>query len=291
MATIITPGDVPKYVPGAVTAASDGLGWNGVWLRGYRYTGLDVLVPPVRDFTIVSYCHGDTFMERRYEGVWTKTHCGPGDVSLLSRSQQSHWHWTDAIDVSHVYLSEKLMSAICEEVTQRYVADVQLHDVLKSPDPIVTAAVAAITREAEHHELGGALYVEAVATQLIVHLLRKYASVTFREPIGKGKLSPAQARRLTAYIDDRLHERLDLQTLAAAVGMGMWTFIRHFRESFGQTPHAYIIDRRIDRARRLLAEGSLPIKEIASLCGFADQAHMTRMFQTHLHTTPAMLRV
>jgi AraC family transcriptional regulator len=164
MAAIIKPSEVPKYVPGAVTAASDGLGWNGVWLRGYRYSGLDVLVPPVSDFTIVSYRRGDTFMERRYEGVWTKTHCGPGDVSLLSRSQQSHWHWTDAIDVSHVYLSENLMSGICEEVTERCVANVQLHDILKSHDPIVTAAAAAITREAQHHALGSALYVEAVAT-------------------------------------------------------------------------------------------------------------------------------
>jgi AraC family transcriptional regulator len=63
MATIITPREVPKFVPGAVTAASDDLGWNGVWLRGYRYSALDVIVPPVRDFTIVSYCRGATFME------------------------------------------------------------------------------------------------------------------------------------------------------------------------------------------------------------------------------------
>jgi hypothetical protein len=90
MATIITPSEVPKYVPGAVTAASDDLGWSGVCLRGYRYTGLDVIVPPVRDFTIVSYLRGATFMERRCEGAWTKTHCAPGDVSLLTRSQRSH---------------------------------------------------------------------------------------------------------------------------------------------------------------------------------------------------------
>jgi AraC family transcriptional regulator len=70
----------------------------------------------------------------------------------------------------------------------------------------------------------------------------------------------------------------------------MWTFTRHFRESFGRTPHAYIIERRIDRARRQLAQSSLPIKEVASACGFADQAHMTRVFQAHLHTTPAALR-
>lgn len=154
----------------------------------------------------------------------------------------------------------------------------------------MTAAVAAITREAEQQALGSALYVEAVATQLVVHLLRNYASVTFREPSGKGRLSPAQVRRLTGYIDSRLPEQLNLETLAAVAGVGVWTFTRHFRESFGRTAHAYIIERRIDRARRLLAQSCLPIKEVASVCGFADQAHMTRVFQMHLHITPAALR-
>jgi AraC family transcriptional regulator len=123
-----------------------------------------------------------------------------------------------------------------------------------------------------------------------VHLLRNYAAATFHEPSGKGKLSPGQIRWLTEYIDSRLHESLNLETLAAVVGLGMWTFTRHFRESFGRTPHAYVIERRIDRAQRLLAQSSLPIKEVAAVCGFADQAHMTRVFQTHLHTTPAALR-
>ena len=290
MATTITPSDVPKYVPGEIRAASDDLGWNGVLLRGYRYTGLDVIVPPVRDFTIVAYSRGATFMERQCEGRWTRTHCAPGDVSLLTRSQRSHWHWTEEIDVSHVYLSENLVSGVCAEVTNRCLADVRLHDVLKSHDPIVSAAVAAITGEARQQALGSALYVEAVATQLAVRLLRNYAEMTFREPSGKGRLSPAQIRRLTEYIDSRLHEQLNLETLAAVAGVGVWTFTRHFRESFDRTPHAYVIERRVDRARRLLAQSSLPIKEIASVCGFADQAHMTRIFQMQLHTTPAALR-
>jgi AraC family transcriptional regulator len=59
MATIITPIEVPKFVPGAITAASDDLGWNGVWLRGYRYTGLDVIVPPVWDSQLCRTFGGD----------------------------------------------------------------------------------------------------------------------------------------------------------------------------------------------------------------------------------------
>lgn len=290
MATIITPSEVPKYVPGTAIAASDDLGWNGVLLRAYRYTGLDVIVPPVRDFTIVSYRRGATLMERRCDGAWTKTRCEPGDVSLLTRSARSHWHWTEDIDVSHVYLTETLVSAVCTDMMDRCVADVRLHDVLKARDPVVTAAVTAITREAQQKEPGSALYVEAAAVQLAVHLLRNYASVTLREPSGQGRLSPAQARRLTEYIEARLHESPNLQTLAAVAGMGVWSFTRHFRESFGRTPHAYIIERRIVRAGRLLAQTRMPIKEVASDCGFADQAHMTRVFRAHLGTTPAALR-
>ena len=193
MATIIAPSEVPQYVPGTITAASDDLGWNGVWLRGYRYSALDVIVPPVRDFTIVSYCRGATFMERRCEGAWTKTHCAPGDVSLLTRSQTSHWHRTEGIDVSHVYLSENLMSGIYAE-SDRRIADVRLQDAPKSHDPIVTAAVAAVTSEAQQQALGSALYVEAAAPQPIVHLLRNYASVTFRELSSTGRLLQTQFR-------------------------------------------------------------------------------------------------
>ena len=81
--------------------------------------------------------------------------------------------------------------------------------------------------------MGSGLYVEAAATQLVVHLLRKYARVTFRERTGEGRLSPAQTRRLTDYIDGRLQEQLNLETLAAVAGMGVWTFTRQLpRESF-----------------------------------------------------------
>ena len=147
MATLITPNELPKWVPGKILCNSEDLGWNGVELRSYHYKGLDVAVPAMRDFMIVSYQRGATFMERRFEGAWTKTQCTPGDLSLLTRSQQSHWHWTEDIDVCHVYLSEKLVSGVANEIMDRSVADVRLKDILNTQDSVVTAAVNTITRE------------------------------------------------------------------------------------------------------------------------------------------------
>jgi AraC family transcriptional regulator len=290
MSALITPTELPKWVPGRVLAASDGLGWHNVALRSYHYTGLDVEVPGLNDFMVVAYRDGATRMQRRFEGGWTKTTCAPGDVSLLTRSQRSHWYWTDDIDVSHVYLSDKLVSGVANEMLDRSVAEVRLRDVLKTVDPVVTACVEGITREAQQRSPGSSLYVEALGTQLAVHLLRHYAAISFREPGERGCLSPCQCRRVAEFIDEHLQESLSLQTLAAQVQLGVWNFVRRFRESFGRAPHAYVVDRRVERARQLLEDGLLSVKEVAFACGFADQAHMTRMFQARLHTTPAALR-
>ena len=72
--------------------------------------------------------------------------------------------------------------------------------------------------------------------------------------------------------------------------MGVCTFSRHFRETLGRAPHAFVIDRRVERAKRLLLQGDLAVKEVASSCGFADQAHLTRVFRCRLGTTPVQLR-
>jgi AraC family transcriptional regulator len=287
---MITPRDLPKWVPGELLGSSESQGWSGVTLRSYRYRGQDVEVPPLNEFVIVAYQRGQTPMQRRFQGAWTRTRCTPGDFSLLTRAQASHWCWTDDIDVAHVYLSDKFVSAIAVEITGRNAAEVRLHDILQTRDPLVTGAVHSIAAEAATHSPGGSLYVEAVATQLVVHLLRRYASVSAATPSPRGTLSPAQCRQLSDYIDAHLGEPLTLQRLAAATGLGVWSFSRRFRVSFGRAPHAYVVERRIDQARRLLGHGALPVKEIASLCGFSDQAHMTRAFRQHLKVTPAVLR-
>lgn len=290
MQTLITPGELPRWVPGDLLCASDDLGWKDVSMRAYHYPGLDVEVPALADFVVVAYRQGATRMERRFEGRWTRTRCVPGDCSLLTRAQASHWHWTEDIDVSHVYLSEGLVSRVAADMLGRSVAEVRLRDLLQTRDPTITGIVEAIAREAGQRACGSALYVEALGTQLAVHLLRHHASVSLREPSARGRLSPGQMRRLDEHIAEHLHEAITLEGLAGVAGLGTWTFARHFRRSYGRAPHAYVVDQRVVRAQQLLAHGSLALKEVASACGFADQAHLTRVMHDRLGTTPGQLR-
>lgn len=290
MPTLITPRDLPTWVPGRIVSASDGLGWKDVGHRAYLYTGLDVPIPAMDHYMVVRYRSGQTPMDRRVEGRWTRKRCTPGDFSLLTRSEQSHWHWTECINVSHTYLSDALMTRVATDITDRPVSEVRLHDILQAQDSVVTGIVDAITTEAEHRGLGGSLYAESLAIQLAVHLFRKYALINFRNDVPVGPLSSSRMRRLDEYLDTHLHEGVTIEQMAETVGLGVWTFSRHFRATKGLSPYDYVTRCRLERAVRLLSTGTQAIKEVAAMCGFADQAHLTRTMRGRMGITPARLR-
>jgi AraC family transcriptional regulator len=170
-------------------------------------------------------------------------------------------------------------------------SEVTLRDILSLEDPAITRLVEAFQREAVAGGLGGAIYAEALGTQLAVLLLRNYAEFQARGQAPARRLSPVQRKRTLDYIERHLDQSLTLDQIARAAGLGTWTFGKMFRESFGAPPHAYIIQRRVERAEFFLRQGELPLKEIAFACGFADQAHMTRVFRAMRKATPGSLRM
>lgn len=290
MPNAIPPKELIKWVPGEILSTSEDLGWKDVEQRSYRYQGQDVLIPPLDHFMIVCYYIGNTPMDRCIDEGWKRTACAPGDISLLTMSQNSHWHWTETIDVSHVYLSNALMSRVAIDVMERPIEDIRLHDLLRTQDTILTSIVGAITREVRSRGVGCSLYAESLGMQMAIHLLRHYASVTFKDRGAPGRLSQLQKQRLLEFIDAHLQDPIRLDEMADTVGLGAWTFSRKFSESFNCSPHTYVIEQRIERAKRMLHEGKLAIKEIAYLCGFSDQAHLTRVLRSKLGVTPAQLR-
>ena len=100
--------------------------------------------------------------------------------------------------------------------------------------------------------------------------------------------SPATSRigRLRAMIDDDVLGDHSLQRLATEAGLSRFQTLRAFARATGLTPHAYLIERRTQLARRLILVGS-PLADAAAASGFADQSHMTRTFRQRYGLTPA----
>jgi AraC-like DNA-binding protein len=92
-------------------------------------------------------------------------------------------------------------------------------------------------------------------------------------------------RRAKTRIDDDPAAAMTLAELASEAGLSQFKFLRGFAKLTGLTPHAYIVQRRLDAARHLIAGGA-PLADAAVACGFADQSHFNRTFVRRYGLTP-----
>jgi transcriptional regulator of acetoin/glycerol metabolism len=106
----------------------------------------------------------------------------------------------------------------------------------------------------------------------------------------RGGLPPGAMRRVREHVEQHLSESMDLAELASIAGLSLYHFARAFKQSTGVTPHHYLVRRRIERAREMLARSDLPLSEIALAAGFSDQSHLGRLFRQMLGITPGQFR-
>lgn len=102
----------------------------------------------------------------------------------------------------------------------------------------------------------------------------------------RGGLSPLKAKRLERYIEQNIGEKIDNDVLAGLADLSVSHLSRAFKIIFGDSPHAYLIRRRIERAKTLMLQGEETLSQIAILCGFSDQAHLCRHFVRHAGLSP-----
>jgi AraC family transcriptional regulator len=94
------------------------------------------------------------------------------------------------------------------------------------------------------------------------------------------------ALRVVSHIEDRLTGRVRIDEVARFAGLSVSHFSRVFRQTFGTTPHSYVMGRRIDLAQTLMLSTERTLADIAITCGMADQAHFTRCFRRKTGATP-----
>ena len=103
-----------------------------------------------------------------------------------------------------------------------------------------------------------------------------------------GALAAWQIARVRAFIG--LHRTIHAKDLSAVAQRSTTHFSRSFKQAFGEPPHAYVVRRRLERACHLMITSSASLSEIAMSVGFADQAHLCRLFSQALGQSPSSWR-
>ncbi len=184
--------------------------------------------------------------------------------------------------VAHLYVDPLRLSRLAES----WGAPTVLGDFFAEDDAISAALVRQMLALA-HAGVFDELAHDELMAQLLPHLLRRFpAGQPAPGTCLKLGLTSATLKRLFLHVDEHLAEPLRLPQLAALARLSEDHFLRAFKAAVGQTPHQYVLERRIDHTKRLLAMSAMPVVDIARAGGFRGASHFAAVFRQRVGMTP-----
>lgn len=156
-------------------------------------------------------------------------------------------------------------------------------------DEMLWTAAMALKKQVGNESGHPESYGDALAAVLVHRLVQMHGVEIEQSAAGIG-LAPRHRTLLADFIDAHLHEQIPLVAMAKLVRLSPFHFARLFKQSFGEPPHRYVTRQRIERAKRMLAQGERSVAEIGFEVGFGESSSFTAAFRKMTGTTPARFR-
>jgi AraC family transcriptional regulator len=220
---------------------------------------------------------------RSYRRSWMV----PGAICIVPAHESLSMRWGEHLQIISINLEPSILLRTAQEMKLR--GQIEVPERHGDVDPQVAGIASALWAEAQNGYPTGRVFGESMITALSARVLQNYGAHKLASPL-ENKLSPRTWRMVRDYIEDHLDSDLGLTDLAEVAGLSPFHFARCFKETTGSSPHQYVIARRVERARTLLASSQLGLAQIAAQCGFSDQSHLSRQFKRSFGVTPASLQ-
>jgi AraC family transcriptional regulator len=158
-------------------------------------------------------------------------------------------------------------------------------------DPLVLHAAEAIVSEIASGNPHGLAFADTMSALLAARLVSSISSPSRERPLAGGGLSAHDVRIVGDYIDGHLPKNVRLDELAKLTNLSRYHFCRAFKCSFGDSPHQYILRRKIALAENILLRSrQLTLTDVATEVGFCDASALSRAFKKIRSFTPGRLR-
>jgi AraC family transcriptional regulator len=154
-------------------------------------------------------------------------------------------------------------------------------------DAVLTPLMEAVCAEVLRGGTSGARFADAMLVALGTQLVRLFGQAQKQH---KGGMTGRTLRLITDFVEAHLGGDIHVEQLAQIARLSEAHFSRAFKQTTGQSPHGFVVRRRLERGKRLVADTRDSIADIAHTCGFADQAHFARSFQQAFGSSPSALR-
>lgn len=156
-------------------------------------------------------------------------------------------------------------------------------------DPVIDHYAGLVLHEAGHRSQPDAAFLEAFGRLLGLHVVRRHV-LPAAAVDGSPRLTPQLREKLDGYIRRTLPEPIVIEELAAACALSHYQLLRLLKRATGETPQHYVLNQRVELARKMLRESDLPLAEIADALGFSSQSHFSNTFKSFTQSTPKAYR-
>lgn len=274
--------EAARVLPHSPLVASYHTGWKGLTFTHYCHPSHRTVEHCLLQHSLVITDPKSCFKaERHLDGKFKRYAHGNGLVDVIP-AFLDHWTaWDREVEFSVIAICPTLLNQTTQGSIQR---EIELIPRFSINDPVIQQLAIALKIEIQTGCLSGRLYGEALGTAIAARLAGNYA-VSKPEFKANG-LPPSQLARVIDYIKANLTRDLSILDLATLTGMSESHFSRSFKRSVGIAPYQYLLQQRVERAKRLLEKQSLAISTIALDCGFANQTHLTKVFRQTTGMTP-----
>lgn len=208
---------------------------------------------------------------RRYSG--TAVH---GDIDIIPVQTPSRWEMYDENDMALLMsLPQALLSRVAEECGWD-AARVEIRNRFQIRDAELESLSWAAKREIESGFPSGRLYLDGIALAISSRLLTQHSSAAKPALERIDGLAGRRLKQVLAFIEERIADDLSLEQIASMAGMSASHMKTLFRAAMGVPVHRYVMGRRVERAKTLLAHEDISMADVAAATGFAHQSHLAR---------------
>jgi AraC family transcriptional regulator len=193
-----------------------------------------------------------------------------------------------AFDYVHYHVPRKALDGIAADFGVGSVAGYKLAVV--EQDLVLSQLTKCLLPYTGRDDSPSPLSVDYLQLLLGAHLVQRYARLRKSPRIPAAGLGPVQKRRAIELLNENLAGRIRLSDLAHECGLSISHFAHSFKATFGMPAHRWLVHRRVERSKELMAQTGESLAEIADEVGFADQATFTRAFRQIVGVSPGRWR-